>query len=954
MSYAGPDRPWAEWAAWHLREAGHRVEIDVWDWQAGDNFVERMTDAMRRATVVVALFSNHYFDRTRWVREEWTSIVARRERLIPLAIEPLTDVDVPDILSSVIRKDLHGLDEQAAIRALLDSISGPAGPLVKPNFPGMLTGIPAPLAGLSSQRPRLPSGAGLIPRIWNVRERNPHFTGREAQIGIIRDSLLSGRRSVAIHGLGGIGKSQIGIEYAHRFASQYDIIWWIDAEQADQILVRYTELAARLGIAKVDGGTIHNVRTLLEYLRNQDRWLIVLDNADNPQDLEGLTPAGPGHVLITSRNPGWNDRVHSLNLGVFARNDSRAYLVTRIPGIALKQADDLAEDLGDLPLALAQAAGVISSGMTVDRYRLLLSEKTTTLMANGDHHGYPAPLAATVVIATNRLSADRRDAVDLLRLGAFLGPDPIPIAWLESVHEHLTSLVIDPDDFMWPHAAIRALARYGLARVDHETFQIHRLTQAILRDRFNEAETATTEHDVATILMAAAHRDPDSPANWPEWASLASHLTARQYTAAKYGRLRETSLQAAFYLIRSGQLRAASELTTALLQAWRGDLGEDDRDVLTAAQYLGQVTMELGRYDESRKIIEDTLGRRRRILGDDHLETLRSANDLAIVLHYLGKYDEGLRLDEDTFSRRRRILGEDHPETLRSAHNVIGAWSSLERFDEARQASEDAFHRVRRSRGVDHPDTFHFAHSLAVVLHGLGEFEEAQRLDEETFARRRRVLGEDHPETLRSAASCASGLRGVGELDEARRMGEDVLAGRRRVLGEDHPDTVDSALSLAITLREMGELDEARRMGEDVLARRRRVLGEDHPDFFVAAANLGVTLYRLGALAEAREIEEDTLARRRRILGEDHVDTLRSAYYLSRTLSRLRKHPTAVRLLRDTRTRSRRSLKPDHPLTEQITRALADELTAVGKEHEAQKLRSSLKARERKKRRTKK
>jgi tetratricopeptide (TPR) repeat protein len=934
-----------------LREAGHRVEIDVWDWRTGDNFIERMTDAMQRATAVVALFSNNYFDRDRWTREEWTSIIARRERLIPLAIEPLTAADIPDILSAAIRKDLYGLDEQAAIVALHNAVDGPTGPLEKPGFPGAPTGAPLTRGALGDQRPRVPSGAGIVPQVWNVRDRNPHFSGRETQIAVVRDSLLGGRRTVALHGLGGIGKTQIALEYAHRFASQYDTVWWIDAEQADQILVRYTELAARLGIAKPDGGTSHNTRALIEYLRTQDRWLVILDNADDPRHFEGLIPTGPGHVLITSRNPAWGDRVHSFNLGVFAPDDSRAYLTTRISGIPTEQAVGLAEDLGHLPLALAQAVGVISSGMTVDRYRLLLTDKTATLMANGDPHDSPATLAAAVDITTNRLATQRPDAIDLLRLGAFLGPDPIPIAWLEGVRHQLATVTVESDDFMWPQIALQGLARFGIARIDHETFQIHRLTQAILRDRSSEDDTAATEDDIAAILATATPPDPDTPANWSQWAALTSHLTARQETVARHPRLRQTLTQAAHYLLRSGQQRAASEFAGALLHTWTSTLGGDDPNSLTAAQYVGQAALELGDYKKSREIIEDTLARRRRVLGEDHRETLRSANDLAIAIYGLGKYEESLRMDEDTLARRRRVLGADHPETLRSEHNAATTLSTLERFEEARRMGEDALERARRTRGPDHPDTLHCAQCVAIALSGIGKFDESRQLDEDTLARRRRILGEDHPDTLSSAHTLGTTLRDLREFEDARRMCQEALAGRRRILGEDHPDTLSSAHSVSLALRDLGELGDARRIGEDTLARRRLVLGEDHPDTLGAAYSLAITLNRLREFDESRRLDEDTLARRRRVLGEDHPDTLRSIHNLAITHGRLRQHASAVRLLKDARTRSRRSLGKDHPLTERITRVLADALTAAGKPHEAQKLRNSTKVRSGAKRR---
>ncbi|WP_051815084.1 FxSxx-COOH system tetratricopeptide repeat protein [Streptomyces violaceoruber] len=940
VSYAGPDRAWAEWAAWHLREVGHAVELDVWDWRIGDNFIERMNDAMRRATTVVALFSNNYFDPARWTREEWTSVVARRERIVPVTIEPLTASDIPDILTAVIRKDLHSLDEQAAITALLEAVNGPTGPRTAPSFPGTPAPVHAvPAGGAQVQRPRLPSGAGL-PRVWNVRDRNPHFTGREALISRIREGLLGGRQAVvqALHGLGGIGKTQIALEYAHRFASQYDTVWWIDAAQADQILVRYTELAARLGIAKPEAGAEHNARTLLEHLHTQDRWLIILDNADDPHDFEGLIPTGPGHVLITSRNPGWNDRVHSLNLGVFARSDSLAYLSARMPGITPDQAGGLADDLGDLPLALAQAVGVITSGMTLDRYRHLLTEKTAKLMANGGPPGYPAPLAAAVDIATNRLAGDHPDAADLLRLGAFLGPEPIPTAWLEAVRDRLSTIAVDPDDIMWPQTALQPLARYGLARVDHETFQIHRLTQAILRDRSGQADTVRSEDDVATILTTVDPGDPDTPAAWPRWAAYTTHLAARKDTATSRPELRQALVRAARYLIKSGQERTARDLISALHESWTGVLGEDHPHTLDSAHYLGHVISYFGQYGEARRMHEDTLERRRRTLGEDHPHTLDSAHSLAAGLHHLGQYGEARRMVEDTLERRRRTLGEEHPDTLDSAHSLAGALHDLGQYVQARRMHEDTLERRRRTLGEDHPDTLDSAHSLASSLHNLGQYADAQRMIEDTFVRRRRILGEDHPDTLVSAHDRAASLHALGQYAEARRMVEDALERRRRTLGDDHPHTLSYTHDLAASLHNLGQYAEARRMDEDTLERRRRTLGEDHPHTLASAHSLAVTLHALGQPTDAHRMHEDTLDRRRRTLGEDHPDTLDSAHSLAVALHALGQDADARSMDEDTLDRRRRTLGENHPDTLDSAHSLAASLHNLGQYAEARRM----------------
>ncbi|MFJ8593102.1 FxSxx-COOH system tetratricopeptide repeat protein, partial [Streptomyces sp. NPDC093598] len=741
VSYAGPDRAWAEWASWQLQQAGHQVELDRWHWRTGDDFVQKMNLALDRADAVVALFSRHYFAPKRWTREEWSATVALRGRLIPVAIELLSDDDIPALLAGMLRTDVHGLDETAATAALLEAVHGPVTPTGPVAFPGAASANTT--TELDTQRPRLPSSVGL-PEVWNVRRRNPDFAGREAVMGQLRTGLLSGHQAVvqALHGMGGIGKTQIALEYAHRFASQYDLVWWVDAEQADQLPVRYTELADRLGIAKSDAGSEPNARALLQHLRTRHRWLLILDNAEHPDQIEPWLPEGPGHVLITSRNPDWHGTAHQSDLDVFTRTDSLAYLKSRIPGMTTEHADLLAQDLGDLPLALAQAAGVLRSGMTLDRYRQLLTTDTARLLQESDVRDYPAPLAATVNIAVTRLVDDGHpDATALLRLGAFLGPEPIPTAWLETARPRLATLPGDPDDPMWLRNALQPLGRFGLARTDFDAFQVHRLTQAILRTQPSPDLVAVIRDDVTAVLAAVNPGDPQSPADWPAWASLAVHLTAPHVTTAITNRpaLRATLSKAAHFLICSGLPRAAHDLSAVLHEAWSTDVGPDHPDTLTCAQFLGHATVELGDYAKGRLVIEDTLVRRRRVLGEDHPETLTSANNFASTLNTLGEHAEARRMHEDVLARRGRVLGEDHPDTLTSANNFASA------------------------------------------LHALGEYAEARRMHEDVLARRGRVLGEDHPETLNSANNLASALQGLGEHAGARRMHEDVLARRGRV-----------------------------------------------------------------------------------------------------------------------------------------------------------------------------
>ncbi|MFH0520833.1 FxSxx-COOH system tetratricopeptide repeat protein [Streptomyces sp. M41] len=939
ISYAGTDRLWAEWVGWHLERDGHVVELDVWDWRTGDDFVRRMDDGLETADAVVALFSKSYFEVGRWTQEERSAVVARRDRIIPLAVEPLSNHDVDPLLASKVRKSLHGLGEADAIRALREAVNGSGRPTGPPAFPGSAPEAPEAPVLPEGPRPALPGGPDE-PGVWNVRRRNRDFSGREAQIVQLRDSLLSGRQSVvyALHGMGGIGKTQIAVEYAHRFASQYDLVWWIDAEQSDQIPIHYTELADRIGVALAEAGAEHNARMLLQHLRTRPRWLIILDNAEDPEQIEPWLPEGPGHVLITSRNPNWRRLAHTTALDVFSRADSLAYLRTRISGIAEQQADTLAQELGDLPLALAQAAGVIENGPPVDLYRRLLSDSTSRILRLGEVPDYPVPLAASVGIATEGLDDKHPGAAALLRLAAFLGPEPIPTGWLVNARPRLTTIPGDPGDPLWTRTALEPLRRYGLARIDGEALQLHRLTQAVLRDQVDTAQLEAIHDDAAAVLAAVDPGDPYSPGDWPGWASLTSHLIAQHIDVARRPELRPLLRNAVNFLIRSAQPRTAAELATTLRDTWSAESGPDHPDVLTCTQYLGHATSDLGDIRGARPIIEDALVRRRRTLGDDDPDTLQSANDLAVVLASLGEYQESLRIHRETLDHRRRVLGDEHPETLQSADNLAAALGRMGEHVVARDMLEDTLGRRRRILGDDNPETFRSALSLALSLQALGDVTEARRLEEETQARCRETLGDDHPVTLYAVQCLADALNEMGEHREARTMLEDGLARRRRASGEDHPETVKAVYALAVNLNALGEHSESRRMMADVLAWRRRVLGPDHPQTLDSADALAAVLRKSHDYEEGRRLLEDTVVRRRRVFGEDHDDTLTSAHNLGVTLCHLRSLAAGAKVLEDVHARRRRKLGDDHEATRTTMLSLAAAYRRLGLHRKAQKL----------------
>ena len=709
-----------------------------------------------------------------------------------------------------------------------------------PHEPTLTLGEPTPTGrGGATPAPMVPAdtavippAAGQLPEVWKVPMRNPHFTGRTGMLDQLRQRLRSGEGTLvvqALYGLGGVGKTQLAIEYAHRFAGDYDLVWWIDAEQPVFIAGQLARLGGKLNLP-TRLTVADTVELVLAELRRRPRWLLIFDNAERPQHLADYQPGGAGHVLITSRSPGWGGLGGRLEVDVLTRPETVTLLRRRIPELDDRLADQLATELGDLPLAAAQAAAYLEqTGLPPGEYLHRFRTRRASLLAKGEVLGYQGRVDTTWTLSLERLRSGTPAAVPLLELAAFLAPEPIPLrlftAHPELLDEPLRTAAADPDAL---DDVLEAVVGLSLARRQPDSFQLHRLVQAVIRQQRPPAQQQTSADRVLTLLAAAHPGSPNNPASWSAYAELAPHVLAASPLGDDRADSRRLMLSTVDYLNTRGDSRTSRLIAQALLDRWRDHLGPAHPDTLRSATVLTFALTWLGEYEQARALGQDTLERCRRALGPNHPHTVRSATALTFTLAELGEHEQARALGQGTLERCRRVLGPDHLVTLHSAGNLTLTLAELGEYEQARALGQGTLERCRQAFGPDHLITLRLAAVLTYALAGLGEHEHARSLGQDTLERCRRALGPNHLATLNTAAVMTFTLAELGQHEQARALGQDALERCQRVLGPNHLATLGSATGLALALAGLGQHEQARALGQDALERCQRVLGPNH------------------------------------------------------------------------------------------------------------------------------
>ncbi|MGE5610935.1 MAG: FxSxx-COOH system tetratricopeptide repeat protein [Bacillota bacterium] len=641
----------------------------------------------------------------------------------------------------------------------------------------------------------------ILSTIWNVPyNRNPNFTGRERQLKEIHRALNSRdplQRAQAIYGLGGVGKTQLALEYAYRHRDEYAIIWWVRAEEPTTLITDLLRLGTHLS-----GGTVIDAPpeiicdAIRRALDRRSDWLLIIDNAPSPNVVSHVLPQGRnGNVIITSRNPNWRGVANPYQLGMLERSEAIQFLRKRTGIVETDEAmaNRLANALGDLPLALEQAGACIEQARItfIDYLERFETHRQEILRLSPPATDYPDTVATTWDISFEKVSATSRPAGDLLNLCAFLSPDEIRRELLfRGAHVIPYPLATTVSNTVMFDGAISTLLQYSLVDANEQAVSMHRLVAAVTRDRLSDEDKRRWAEVALRLINDAFAFESIDVNTWGQCSALMPHVMVTTAYAEALNIAPEVTSsllnEAGRYLLRNGRFKESLDLLERALNLTRKARGDKHPTVSAIVNDLGRVHMRLGNLAEARHYYEWALGIDEPTYGHDHPHVATIVNNYGMCLMASGDADNALKHFEWALTVYRSRFGDKHPKTASTLSNLGYARMKLGQLEAARAHFEQALAVAEATLGTSHPTVGSIRHNLGTVLRMLGNHHEAREHFERALAIDQAAYIPTHPDVVRDIDSLGETLVELGEIQAAREHYQKAIANVQKLHGNEH------------------------------------------------------------------------------------------------------------------------------------------------------------------------
>ena len=872
------DRMWAEWIREQYERSGRSASLIRYTRDTDIPLHRQIEAALEEFSQVVVLFSPRFMVSVSGEDAEWREAIDRsydrRERVVPVLVGRC---ELPSGFWRLEPVNLFGVGEERTARRRLKARARLAEPVGEGagfvRYPGRETEL-----------------------VNHIPARNPQFTGRREHLERIRAGLTGNRVALlpqALYGLGGIGKTEIALEYTHRFGADYDLIWWIPADNRTTTREQLAELGVALGCTDLAADLGERVRFARDALRRGEpysRWLLVFDNAD---DIDSVLPELPastqtGHVLITSRNPDWSQHGDSVEVPVYPRRESVEFLRRKAPRISVRDADGLAAAVQDLPLALEHAASwYTQTGGDATTYRRLMEDSFQPFFEQtkklNERHNYFNTVASTWLVSAGTLKDDQKTrAYKLLELLAFFAPVPVHMDLIRSVPAGMLppDLEFELADDEARQAMVNAISQRSLAKVHPAepgrgpVLEMHRLVQLFIATTLLPAQADAYRAAVRGALVQARPENPLEPRTYRDFVEVIPHLEPSGALTGEDPSVRSLILDTCRSLHIQGEFRSCLRLINKTLPLWQRLLDPSDDDLLTLMRVKALAQGGLGDQRARLAIDEEVYELAVAARGPDDERALRARGGIASALRFLGRVTEAEQICREVLERTRAKYGPADPETLRAAHNYAGHLRLAGRHAEALELDEMVYaERVARNE-AEFSETLGTRTSIARDLRELGRVFEAVQVQEDNYATCVGVLGTGHPETLAAMVELAVLRRRTGRYEEAFDLSQAAVQRRLARYGDEHVEYISVLTNFAGDCRIVGDVDRGLRVATEAYEKARKLLAAPNPMRAAAATNLAVFLRLKGDLPAATAMDTEALTELTDVLGEaNHYTT---------------------------------------------------------------------------------
>ncbi|RLP93473.1 FxSxx-COOH system tetratricopeptide repeat protein [Micromonospora sp. CV4] len=841
LSYAPGDAARAAEVGRRLRVAGCEVRLESTHIRPGQDFLAIFDQAVANSDAVVILISRSYVAAGAFSRNDWiTCTVGRTTPIVPVILD---DVDAAYYLGPFETLSVDMLSPD-----LIDRVIRRVPPARGVTKPSISTWISRLAIGAADEQEN-PRTALEHPAIWRVPlDSKTYFTGRGDLLDILYREAANSKSAILTHGLtgqGGVGKSRLAAEYAHRFRQDYDVVWWIRSSAQSSMNEDIAQLGQELGVwAPHDSSWRDAGPRVREWLETTDsRWLLVFDDVDEPASVQRALPSkGHGHVLITARNPS-KVPANARRVYVDVLPDKAAvdFLLARTGSEDGTGAHKVARELGNLALALEQASAYISAtGVSFEDYLKRVGTYRRRSSRQLAQHPRLRRLsdeqrASVVLLAACTLSVDavmERDpwSRNLLEYFVFLETSPIELDLLRELEPAL-NISAGP---------LRSLSRYALIEfAADESVVVHPLVQQVVRSQMSAERQDLVRRHLLHWMELSFPEQADDRRYWRTCGSLAPHAASiLQQTTG------DDSLTAQLVLHRLGKYLFS-----------RGD-------TRSSLLYLQRAASAVLQSDSSPRDISDVL-----------------LNDLAVVWADEGDWAQAVQVGVDIFQRRLSRVSSttiDGP-LVAFANNLAAALADSGRLGDA-DSLYQSLHSTLKVATAMSPEVFAALvtarHNWATVLDELGKLDNAESVYREVLNDKHLVYGSAHPETIVSLLGLAQVLRRRGDCTGALSLAENAFAGAGRALGEYHPLTVSALDVLAAVSDDMGDAAASFVFAERAYGRRRDAVGAQHPSTIEALYILAGITRRAGDVGRAENLFEHLVELLRESLGPKHPKTV--------------------------------------------------------------------------------